>query len=257
MSGPGPAAATCSHCGYRADPDEAECPLCGSPLEREEPTAPKAEEGYRGAAWDLEGGRFPDDFIRAWKESVLSPSRFFSALRPGAALWRAILYYLVLTVVGSGLSLVWNAWTGGMAGAGAADLYEVLGLAPGQVQLLGFLAAPFMALAGWAFFSLVYHLLVALLVEERRGLRETARVLSYSWAGPQVFLVVPFVGGIVAGAWSLVLTVVGIREHHGTSTLRAVAVVLVPVLLFVLVPFVVAILALVGILGGGAGLPGT
>jgi hypothetical protein len=246
----------CPHCGYGADPGDRECPLCGSPLDASGGAGPPAPgDGNRGTAWDRGTGRFPEDFLTAWKESVLSPSRFFAGLEPGVPLWRAVLYYLVFAVVGSGLNLMWTAWLGGPGGA--AELYGLTGLSMEQVQLVGFLATPFLALVGLGFFCLLYHLLVMLLVERRRGLRETARVLSYAWAGPQVFLGIPFVGGMVAGVWSVVLMVIGIREHHRTSTLRAAGVALVPVLLFVLVPFVVFVLVVVGAVGGAwSGLPG-
>ncbi len=256
MTGPGSSSVRCANCGYDADPGERECPLCGSPLEPPAGDGPPAPgDGSPGTAWDRGSGRFPDDFLRAWKESVLSPSRFFAGLEPGVSLWRAVLYYLVLAVVGCGLNLMWTAWLGGLGGA--AELYELTGLSPAQVQLVGFLATPFLALVGLGFFCLLYHLLVMLLVERPRGLRETARILSYAWAGPQVFLGIPFVGSMVAGVWSVILLVIGIREHHRTSTLRAAGVALVPVLLFVLVPFVVFVLVVLGAVGGGwGGLPG-
>lgn len=252
----------CPHCGYDADPGDEDCPLCGSPLEREEPTAPEAEEGYRGAAWDLDGGRFPDDFVRAWKESVLSPSRFFSGLRPGGSLWRAILFLLVLSVVGAGLGLIWSAglWGGGDVTAmrealGASS--EALGrwAAVMSNPLIGFLAAPFTAILLWVLGTVVFHALVTILVDGHAGLRETARVVAYAWAGPQVFQAIPVLGGTIGSVWSVVLMVIGIREQHGASGGRAAAVVLLPVLLLVFVPMVIGIVAAISVFGGDALVP--
>lgn len=243
----------CPNCGYQADADEPDCPLCGSPLDGSEPVGGAAgRPATSGAAWDRAEGRFPEDFLQAWKESVFSPAAYFSALRPGGSLWRAILYYLVLSLLGAGLSVVWNLWLGAPGQAG--EVYESLGLSPDRIQLLVFLAAPFLALILWAFFTPVYHFLVALLVEDRRGMRETARVLCYAWSGPQVFQVVPLVGGLIASVWSVVLLVVGIREMHGTSTGRAAAVALIPVFLFLVLPLLFLFVLLVSSVGSG--LPG-
>lgn len=243
----------CPNCGYQADADESDCPLCGSPLDgREEVGEASGRPAASGAAWDRAEGRFPEDFLRAWKESVFSPAAYFSALRPGGSLWRAILYYLVLSLLGAGLSVVWSLWLGGPGQAGG--VYESLGLSTERIQLLLFLAAPFLALVFLAFFTLVYHFLVALLVEGRRGMRETARVLCYAWSGPQVFQAVPLVGGLIASVWSVVLLVVGIREMHGTSTGRAAAVALIPVFLFVVLPVLFVFALMLSTVGSG--LPG-
>lgn len=261
MTGADPSGVRCPHCGYHADPDEEDCPLCGSRLdagERGRPARP-AEEEYRGADWDREGGRFPDDFVLAWKESVFSPSRFFSHLTPRTSLWRAILFLLVLSVVGAGLGLIWSAglWGGG----DVAAMREALGAsseafgrwaAAMSNPLIGFLVAPFAAILLWALGTLVFHVLVAILVDGHAGLRETARIVAYAWAGPQVFQAVPVIGGMIGTVWSVVLMVIAIREQHGASGGRAAAVVLLPVLLLVLVPMVIAVVAAITVLGGDA-----
>ena len=253
----------CGHCGYRADPGEEECPLCGSPLEvgdeagrqggaaREARSGDGEPGGEPGgpASWDRGQGRFPDDFLRAWKESLFSPSGFFTDLRAGSSLARALLYYLVFVLVGTAFSVFWNLSLGGIGEAGR--IYEMLGFTPGQYQILGLFAAPFLALLFLGFFAVAYHLLVMLLVDGHGGFRETARVLCYAWSGPQLFQAVPLVGGLISGVWSLVLMVVGVREHHGTSTGRAAAVVLIPVFLVFAVPVVVLTIAIMmGALGG-------
>jgi len=96
----------------------------------------------------------------------------------------------------------------------------------------------------------IYHLLVMLLIRPNSGFEATFRVLAYasalllvSWLSP-----VPILGALVSllvGLYSIFLYVVGIREAHGTNTIRAVLVVVIPtvVLLLIVLLFVAAIIA--------------
>jgi len=57
--------------------------------------------------------------------------------------------------------------------------------------------------------------------------------------------VIPFVGGLVALIWGLVLAVKGVQRMHRTTTGRATAAVLLPVVLAALCVF----LAMIAVLG--------
>lgn len=228
--------ATCPHCGYESEPPAEACPLCGTALGSGE-----ARGGEPGAAepgpdavrdappWEREGSSFPVDLFRAWKRSLFSPSEFFGALHHGRGLARGLLYYLFFTVTGAFFALSWNL-AGGFGARG--ELQRWLGMEPVQFAVLGFFVAPFAALVGLLFFTLVFHLLILVLAPRRRSLGDTARVLCYAQSGPQLFYAVPWVGSLVALVWGLVLTVVGFREVHRTTTLRAAAVVFLPLILF-------------------------
>jgi hypothetical protein len=77
-------------------------------------------------------------------------------------------------------------------------------------------------------FAGLYHLLVLLLVRpSHAGFEATFRVVFYV-AAVQLVSWIPIVN-IVAGIYAIVLSVLGIREVHNTTTGKAVAVVLIPV----------------------------
>jgi hypothetical protein len=72
------------------------------------------------------------------------------------------------------------------------------------------------------------HLLVALIVKPATtGYEATFRVVSYSSVG-QLVGWVPFLGPLVAIVAAVVLSIIGVREVHGTTTGKAALVVLIP-----------------------------
>jgi hypothetical protein len=73
---------------------------------------------------------------------------------------------------------------------------------------------------------------------------EMFRPLGYAYA-PQALGIIPWIGGIVGGIWSMVCAVFAVRESEEVSTGSAVAIVLIPLLigLVILAVFAAAILA--------------
>ncbi len=105
--------------------------------------------------------------------------------------------------------------------------------------------APVAAAVGVFLTALVTHLLVVLVVGSgHSGFGATFRIVSYSSVTALVGWV-PFIGWIFS-LYRLYLATVGIREMHGTTTGRALLVVLLPaILVLVLVLVVVGASALV------------
>jgi hypothetical protein len=82
------------------------------------------------------------------------------------------------------------------------------------------------------------------------GFEATFRVVCYSYTPSIVTFLspIPILGQLiaaVAGIYTIVLSILGIREVHNTTTGRAAAVVLIPVAVFLL--FVLIIVVLVGV----------
>jgi hypothetical protein len=93
----------------------------------------------------------------------------------------------------------------------------------------------------------IYHLLVLLIVRpSHAGYEATFRAVAYAsalqilaWLG-----YIPILGivvGIAIAIYNVVLSVIGIREMHATTTGRAVAVVLIPVIIIGILIFVVGL----------------
>lgn len=227
---------TCAHCGYEA-PSFTACPLCGArAADTESPAG--AAAGAAGAdrppAWEDGSTPFPKSFVRTWVESLFRPDDFFRGVPWEAAAARPILYYLIIAIVGAVFTLWWSAAFAAMGiPLGFDDPGFPMTLSPVASALINFFAAPFFAMIGLVIWSVLLHVLVALFARDRRGLRATVRTVCYG-AGPSIFAVVPLAGPLVGFFWGLVLTVIGVRHAHRTTTGAAVGIVAIAVA----IPFV-------------------
>lgn len=261
---------TCPGCGFQAEPGRDVCPVCGRRLreraagagedgERAGPGGRRGEErpgseppgtvtGRASAgesrgptAWEDPSVPFPRNLVGTWTESLFRPDELFRRVSLDGSLLRPVLYLLLVSIAGAFLNLLAAA-----TGLLRPFLEGIVG--SGQAQLVRFFAAPFSALLGLLAGTLVLHLFVRLLIEEARRMGATARILCYA-SGPGVFAFLGGAGGIagllaslVVMVWTVGLQVVGVREVHGTSTGRAVLVVLGPIFLLFLLAILLAIL---------------
>jgi len=199
------------------------------------------EEDAYGLKWGSEGGRntertpweeqdgsFPVDLFRSWMQAMTQPGDFFRSLDPTISFVRPLIFYVVLFVLGSAASTVsWLAFP------------EDAALKP-YIWLVFFLS-PFSALLTLFLNIGVIHLGVRVFVPDARPVGVTARTLTYCMA-PAVLVIIPWVGWIVSGLWSLALMVVGIQATHQTSFGRAGAAVIVPTIVFTITLTILAVL---------------
>ena len=222
----------CVTCGHESAAFD-RCPFCG------EAAAASGEEragdgGGRGRinlpAWEDAAVPFPANLVETWRRSVFEPSAFFADGPFDHAAARPVLYFLLVSVFAAALSLTWGALLPTTQPGLVETLAEIMNVAlPGGAEtassvgrLADFFLAPFWAVLYLIVSSLVLHLFVLMLVHERRSLTATVRTVCYA-CGPGVFAVVPFIGVWVAVIWGVVLTVIGLREAHRTTTGRAFA----------------------------------
>ena len=188
---------------------------------------------------------FIASFAATWRESTFQPQRFYRAM-PADGLWPAALYYLLIGIIAEGARLFWGNI---FAMLGVSGYFAAFG--NGEVptaaeRLANFLFSPIWLLAALFLASAVIHLMVLMLVPDRRPFTATARVLAFSYS-PLLFTVVPFVGSAVGGIWSVVLAVIGVREVHRTTTGRAIAAILLPLAIAAFIGMMLAFV--VGLLG--------
>jgi hypothetical protein len=80
------------------------------------------------------------------------------------------------------------------------------------------------------FYGALVHLAVLLFKGGPAWMQTTARVVAYS-TGALLLALVPYIGPALAGLWTLVLCVVGLRETQELTTGKAVVAALSPILL--------------------------
>jgi hypothetical protein len=194
-----------------------------------------------GADYDLSNP--VESFADAVRRIVLQPVGFFAGLPRRGSLLNPLVFALICTeiaaIFGGILSL---ARVGGAFVTGYGfEVPENQGVG----EFIGNVVfAPIGGAIGVFLVAGIAHLLVRLVVgATNAGFGATFRVAAYTSVTSLVSWI-PFVGGLLA-LYGIYLAMVGIREMHGTTTGKALVVVLLPVI-------VIVVLALLGLLVAGA-----
>jgi hypothetical protein len=190
-----------------------------------------------------ENESFLDALVMTWKESVFHPTSFYRRMPRDISLGSAVGYYLITGILASGLSLFWRMVFGG------SILQRFYPDASSDNAFVDFLLSPLLLLLGLYIVLGVVHLFLLMFRGSKHGFGTTLRVGAMS-EGPQLFNVIPFIGPMVGGIWVVVLWVIGLREAHETTTGKALAAVLVPLGLLLLLAILGVIIA---VLIGAAG----
>lgn len=260
---------SCPHCGFTVEAGAVTCPLCGSRIGggREGDggaggpgEAPGAERTAGGRlAWEDPAEPFLGSLVDAWRTSTFEPTRFYRSVSWEGSFARPLLYFLIAFVTAALFASIWQAV---YLDTVAREMMRAWGFGSqtawswnGGTVLLRFFLSPFYGLVVLGISTVVFHVFVLVLAPRRRGIGATARALCYSM-GPAVFAIVPFLGPLAAWlVWIPILQVIGLREAHRTTTGRALAVWLAPMVLLFLVSIAFAVLVVM-MLGRASGGPG-
>jgi len=228
------------------------------------PPAPEGGSGGAGNPWERrEQLGFGQAIIEGVKLFVTNPTEAFRQTRETGDYASPLIFAVLMGWLGAVISQVWSfLFKGSMLGMFPADLQDqvapyLAGSGCGMVAML--VVAPIFVLIGLFIWSAILHL--ALLVvgglnDSRSGFEGTFRVASYSTVS-QLGNLVPIIGGLIALVWSVVLGVIGITRLHHTSQGKAVAAILLPLVLCCVcvvlgaVLFGVSIASFVASQGGG------
>ena len=194
---------------------------------------------------------FVNAFLETIKLFVASPAEAWRVTKEKGDYAEPLIFAILVSWIGIAVSTVWsglfgNAWLAflppdvkeKMAGAFATNTAALLI----QVGL-----APIFVLIGLFLGAAVYHvcfMIVGATKDSTSGFEGTFRTVSYASVA-QLGQLVPFVGGLVAMVWSLILTVLGAVRMHRTTQGKAIAGVLIPMVLCC-VCIVLAIALLIG-----------
>jgi hypothetical protein len=207
----------CSFCGHDLDKSSAE-----DSAEFHPPQNPPINQDSYCPWEDQDNLGLMDGLFQTLKSSLFTPQEFFSRLPIEGGFLTPLLYALIVETFGSLVSYMW-AFSLDRSLLGPTKL-------PGfWITLLGVLVPMFVFLHV-VVSAFVLHISLFLIAAAKRDFEATFRVVSYS-SGPNLFSAVPVIGGAVAVIWQTYLIVVGFREVHGVTTARALAAVLLPIIL--------------------------
>lgn len=180
---------------------------------------------------------FLNAFVETIKLLVTNPVEAFRQAKEKGDFAEPLIFAILVSWIGIAVSTLWSglfgqAWISflppelkeKMAGAFATN-------AAGLLIQVGL--APIFVLIGLFVGTAIYHLffmIVGATKDSTSGFEGTFRVVSYASVS-QLANVIPFVGWLVAMLWNLVLVVIGTVRMHRTSYGRAIAGVLIPLLL--------------------------
>jgi hypothetical protein len=184
-------------------------------------------------------------FVRTVQGVLLSPVAFFRGIARQGDFLNPAIFALICALI--------SALLGGIISLAISPFFAGPGDTAGEALASGLVAfivtlilSPIYTAVALLIGAGIYHLLVFLLVRPgNAGFEATFRVVCYV-AAVQLISWIPIVN-IVAGIYAIVLSVLGIREVHNTTTGKALLVVLIPVVVLLLIVLIIgaAIAALI------------
>jgi hypothetical protein len=173
-------------------------------------------------------------FVETVKLLATAPTEAFERMPIVGGIGRPLLFGILAAWVGIAISSIWSLLFSGMSlpfldSDQLGLVGAVMGMSTAVTVAIIFLA-PIITIIVVFIEAAILHLMLMLVGGANRGFEASARVCSYAQAS-QLAQAIPFCGGLISLAWSLVLLIVGLSEAHGTSRGKAAVAVILPVVL--------------------------
>lgn len=195
-------------------------------------------------------------FVETLRLFVLAPQEAFARTREAGDLASPLLWGVICSWLGVVAAQVWSLMLGPLAWLPLLP-DELRAQWAGSVLALGMglVITPLLAILGLFVSAAIVHLFLWMfggLVASRAGYEGTLRAIAYASVA-QIANVVPFVGWLAALVWTVALQTIGLVRLHRTTPGRAVAAVLMPLVLCcaLFVMLFAAVVALIAALAAG------
>ncbi len=202
------------------------------------PPPPGVEAGATGNPWEQRDRLGVGvALLEAVKQFIVSPAEAFGSTRRKGDYGSPLIFAILLGWAGAIIGQIWNfALQSSLMQIFPGGRPEDVGMMfAGTLAglLIGIVVAPFVIVIFLFLGSAIYHLFLMLvggLADSEAGFEGTFRVLCYASVA-QLAQVVPLVGSLISLVWSIVLLVIGLSILHRTTQGKAVAAVLLPLVL--------------------------
>jgi hypothetical protein len=247
---------TCPQCGFK-QPETDECVKCGiiiSKYKQFEEMARSVEGQVREITkeeytpWES-GEGFVGPFLQTVRDSLFSPGRFFKKIAFGEGYWAPLIYGLITGIIGNGCAILWFwLFMAQWIPMGRIPFHYSLSI----LQII--LPLPFQQAIAIFIGSAIIHLCLMIVRGNNNGYKTTFRAISYSYSG-YLFGIIPFIGLVIGGIYTFILTIIGVKEGHDISSGKAILAVLLPAIvifgiIFVAIMIVLTFIGSMGIFGG-------
>ncbi len=229
----------CPHCGEAVSEGQLFCQHCGAQLGQEQSQTQNVTEpaptssGREKTPWeDREAKGFFGGLFRTMSEALFHPSDFYRRMATTGGLTDPLLFALIVGMTGIMFSYFWqilmrhamhDMMIPGMQAAVGQQIFQGVALA-----LLAFFT-PFLIVVGLFLSSGILHLFLMMVKGAKGGYEATFRVVAYGYSA-NIFLIIPFCGGLLAVVWAIVLYIIGLKEAHETTGGKAAFAVFFPVI---------------------------
>src|SRR5688572_8012218 len=246
------------------DPPERYCPNCGHDLEAAAggPVIPPPPPAWApppppggtggGGGWSTPprpGGSTPWErrdqiglataLVETTQAVLMRPGEFYRQMPVVGGLGSPLLYGIIVGYIGVVAKALYDLVFSSVFGSAFTSMAQDPQLAPFVAMFQGgvgsFVGALIfgvpLLIIGMFISSGIFHLVLMLLGGASRGFEATFRVVAFAEAA-QLLNVIPVCGGLVGGIYMLVLCVIGLKEAHQTTTMKAVLAVVLPIVLF-------------------------
>lgn len=239
---------TCPDCNFSKNvPTEkipegirfAKCPRCSNTFElppiTDQGTAPQEKD-------DLDFiNKFKPDyetimpeelgyFTELWKTFtgvLFSPDRFFSEKKQELGVVQSFAFGMLMGSLGAMFGAFWQFL---LSSQGLSFILKVFpeSFTVNHLFLGYIIISPLLVIISMFITTAILHSCLFILGGTTRGFAGTFKACAYSNA-TSIFSLIPLIGGVIGAIWGLVVMVIGLREIHETSTIRAVFALLIPV----------------------------
>lgn len=190
----------------------------------------------------------PDDkgyFADLWltfRSVLFSPTAFFGKMKEPGGLKNSMAFGVLIGSIGAMIGIFWQFL---LMPKETIDLINSIpwSISLNQLFIILIIISPLLVLLSIFIMTLILHVFLFILRGANKGFEGTLKVSSYAKAA-EIFAVVPFIGGFIGFVWSMVVTVIGLKEIHETSTLKALFALLLPMFLLFILAIVITVAVL-------------
>jgi len=244
----------CPFCGKGFEGSPEFCPHCGKELKSAGGTVPPpvpeaipAAASGGGSSTSRKTVPFEDPakgffggMLETIKMVLFQPTAFFGEYRMDGTIGRPMVFAVVTGWFAAAVGVVWglllNASIMSMVSqyvpAGELSREQVLPqyLLTTTFSVISLIIAPIMIVIGLFILAGIYHLFLMMVSGANKGFETTFNVVCYRTAA-KLIAIIPFCGGVVAGIYALVVSIIGLYRAHETEGWKGAFAVLAPLVL--------------------------